>query len=87
MARIFSMFFEFENETFHTVVTVHTTPFFTEFRINIPNDRLRALLPGNKIISTSPFHYEFQHANKENSLPLMNEIIRVVSQHMQTTKA
>ena len=71
----------------HTaMVSVRTTAFFTEYTLNF-DEELMQLLPGNKIISTSPEHFIFQHASSSETSPLMKEIIRAVSQHAQTTEA
>ena len=71
----------------HTaIVSVRITPFFTEYTLNF-DEELMQLLPGNKIISTAPGHFIFQHVTSQDLTPLMKEIIRAVSQHGQTTEA
>lgn len=69
----------------NAMVSVRTTAFFTEYTLNF-DEELTELLPGNKIISTSPEHFIFQHASSSESTPLMKEIIRAVSQHAQATE-
>jgi hypothetical protein len=71
---------------YNAMVSVRTTAFFTEYTLNF-DDELMELLPGNKIISTSPEHFIFQHASSSELSPLMKEIIRAVSQHAQATEA
>lgn len=68
------------------MVSVRKTPFFTEYTLRFDEEMLQ-LLPGNKIISTSSDHFIFQHASPEETSPLMEEIIRAVSQHSQKTEA
>ena len=87
MARIFTISFTYEGMMHHALISVRTTPFYTEFTLNNFNENLMELLPGNKIISTGPYHYIFQYATPENSTALMNEIIRAVAEHLQTTEA
>jgi hypothetical protein len=69
----------------HALISVRTTPFYTEYSLNNFNENLMKLLPGNKIISTGPDHYTFQYATAENSKALMNEIIRAIAEHLQIT--
>jgi hypothetical protein len=69
----------------HTaMVSVRNTPFFIEYTLDF-DETLMELLPGNKIISTSRDSFTFQHATVGSS-PLMEEIIRAVSQHLQTSE-
>ena len=66
----------------NAIVTVRTTPFFTEYTLNFDEELLQ-VLPGNKIISTSANHFIFQHSTNNESSPLMKEILAAVSQHIQ----
>lgn len=86
MARIFSIYFDYNNKLHNAIVSVRTTPFFTEYTLNF-DEELMQLLPGNKIISTTAGHFTFQHATDQDHNPLMQEIIRAVSQYGQTTEA
>ena len=87
MARIFNIYFLF-NDTMHSaVVSVRTTPFFTEYTLNSCNEDLLQLLPGNKIVSKSNGQFIFQNTTPENSIVLMNAIIKAIAEHMHTTKA
>ena len=82
MARIFNIYFAFEGMVYNAVVSVRTTPFFTEYTLNNFHEELIELLPGNKILSRSPGHFVFQNASSENSTALMNAIIKAVAEHM-----
>jgi hypothetical protein len=81
MARVFNIYFSFNNAMRNAIVTVRTTPFFTEYTLNFDEELLQEL-PGNKIISTSANHFIFQHASSNELSPLMKEILAAVSQHI-----
>lgn len=67
----------------HTaIVSVRTTPFFTEYTLNNLNQELFELLPGNKILSQEPDHFIFQNATSEHSSALMKVIIKAVMEHL-----
>lgn len=85
MARIFSIQFDYEGIAHSAMVTVRTTPFFTEYSINMLNDGLMQQLPGNKIISTAPNHLAFMNTSVREVTPLMECIINAVANHLQTT--
>ena len=87
MARIFNIYFTYDDIMHHAVVSVRTTPFFTEYTLNNFNEELLQLLPGNKILSRAPDHYVFQNATSENSSELMNAIIKAVVEHLHATEA
>jgi 2-keto-3-deoxy-galactonokinase len=87
MARIFNIYFSYNNEMHNAVVSVRTTPFFTEYSLSSFNEELLGLLPGTKIISKSRDSFIFQNATPDNSNELMEEIIRAVAEHLQATKA
>lgn len=87
MARIFNIYFTFNNNMHSAVVSVRTTPFFTEYSLNNCDEDLLELLPGNKIVSKSNGNFIFQNATSANSTVLMNAIIKAIAEHMQTTKA
>lgn len=86
MARIFTINFTYEGMMHHALISVRTTPFCTEYTLNNFNESLMQLLPGNKILSTGPYHYAFQYATPENSTALMNAIIKAVAEHLQATE-
>lgn len=67
------------------MVSVRTTPFFTEYSINMLDEELMKQLPGNKIISTEPTHLAFLNTSPREVSPLMENIINAVSHHLQTT--
>lgn len=87
MARIFNIYFEFEGMVYNAVVSVRTTPFLAEYTLNNFSEDLLQLLPGNKILSHSPGHFVFQNASSENSIVLMNAIIKAVAEHMHGVDA
>ena len=87
MARIFNIYFYFDDMMHNAVVSVRTTPFLTEYTINNFNEDLLNLLPGNKILSQGPGHFVFQNATAENSTALMDAIIKAVSEHLHATQA
>lgn len=87
MARIFNIYFAFEGMMHNAVVSVRSTPFFTEYTLNNFNEELLELLPGNKILSRSPGHFVFPDATSVNSVALMDAIIKAVSEHMHATEA
>ena len=84
MARIFNIYFNYDNSSYHAVVSVRATAFYTEYSLNIISENLLAGLPGNKIISLSPDHFVFQNAQKHHSIPLMDAIIVAVKDHVHT---
>jgi hypothetical protein len=83
MARIFNIYFNYNELSYNAVVSVRSTPFFTEYTLSNFDENLLQLLPGNKILSTGSDHFVFQNANQEHSMDLMKEIIRAVSEHLQ----
>ena len=85
MARIFNIYFTYDNAQHTAMVSVRKTPFFTEYTLNF-DEALMRQLPGNKIISMASGHFVFQHAGSLNLTPLMQEIIRAVSQHLQASQ-
>ena len=84
MARIFNIYFNYDNSSYHAVVSVRTTPFYTEYSLNIISEDLLAGLPGNKIISLSPDNFVFQNAQTHHSMELMDAIIVAVKDHVHT---
>lgn len=84
MARIFTIQFSHEDETYNTMVSVKTTPLFIEYTLVNLDFELLSLLPGNTIISTSPKTLLFANAKDGDSTALMNTIIKAVSRHLQT---
>lgn len=82
MARIFNIYFFYEGMMHNAIVSMRTTPFFTEYTLTNFNEQLLELLPGNKILSQSPGHFVFQNASSGNSAVLMDAIIKAVSEHM-----
>jgi hypothetical protein len=87
MARIFSIYFSHDNLVHSAVVSVRSTPFFTEYTLTNFDEQLLLHLPGNKIISKSAGHFIFQNASEEHSTELMMSIIKAVTEHLQATEA
>ena len=84
MARIFNIYFAYEGHEYNAVVSVRTTAFFTEYTLNNFNEDLLEQLPGNKIISRDGNHFIFQNAS--DTTPLMNIIIKAVTEHLHATE-
>jgi hypothetical protein len=87
MARIFNIYFLFNDTTYSAMVSVRNTPFYTEYTLSNLDKSLMHYLPGCTILSHSKGHYVFQHATAEYSSALMNAIIHAVSEHMQVMNA
>jgi len=87
MARIFNIYFRYGNEEHSAIVSVRTTPFFTEYTLVNFEEELLNLLPGNKIVSRSPDHFVFRDALPGASTQLMDTIIRAVAEHLHATEA
>jgi len=85
MARIFTINFTYENVLQTAMIAVRQTPFFTEYTLSMLPSELMLQLPGNKIISTGPNQLIFANATLDESSELMNEILRAVAGHLQTT--
>lgn len=85
MARIFSIQFDYEGILHSAMVTVRTTPFFTEYSINMLDDELMQQLPGNKIVSTATNQLAFMNTSPKEVSPLMECILTAVANHLQTT--
>lgn len=86
MARIFNIYFHYDGRMHNAVVSVRTTPFFTEYVLNNFNEELLEMLPGNKIVSTSPDQYRFQNATEQPN-ELMKAVIKAVAEHLHATQA
>ena len=87
MARIFNIYFRYNDIMYNAVVSVRSTPFFVEYTLNNLGEDLVPLLPGNKIVSREPQEFIFQDVSSGHSAELMNAIIRAVSEHLHATKA
>jgi hypothetical protein len=68
------------------IVSVRTTPFFTEYVLGNLDDDLRMLLPGTKIIEQTPGSLFFQNVLPEHSTSLMKAIIKSISTHLHVGK-
>ena len=87
MARIFNIYFEHEAVQYSALISMRTTPFFTEYMLGMMDENLMDRLPGNKIISTAPDHFLFPNAGPLHSRSLMNDIIRAVAGHLTAVQA
>ena len=82
MARIFNIYFTYEDVLHNAIVSIRTTPFFTEYTLGNLDADLSFQLPGNKIISQMPGQLFFQNPSTCHSVVLMNEIIKSIKQHL-----
>jgi hypothetical protein len=82
MARIFNIYFTYEDVLHNAIVSVRSTPFFTEYVLGNLDADLSFLLPSNKIISQETGKLFFQNITSHHSAALMNEIIRSIRQHL-----
>lgn len=82
MARIFNIYFTYEDVLHNAIVSVRTTPFFTEYTLGNLDSDLSFLLPSNIIISQETGKLFFQDISSHHSAVLMNEIIRSVKRHL-----
>jgi hypothetical protein len=82
MARIFNIYFTYDDVLHSAIVSVRTTPFFTEYNLGNLDADLTLLLPGNKVISQAPGQLFFQNISAHHSTELMNEIIRSIAKHL-----
>ena len=87
MARIFNIYFSYNGMMHNAIVSVRTTPFFTEYSLKNFNEELLILLPGNIILSQGPDHFIFQNATSEHSPALMKAIIQAVKEHLHIKQA
>lgn len=85
MARIFNIYFSYNDTMHNAIVSVRSTAFFTEYTLSGISEDLLRLLPGNKILSTLYDGLFFQSAGPGNSDELMKEIIRAVEEHLHAT--
>jgi hypothetical protein len=82
MARIFNIYFTYEEILHNAIVSVRTTPFFTEYTLGNLDEEIIRLLPGNKIIAKTRGELFFQHIAPHHSPLLMDAIIRSIQQHL-----
>ncbi|MDQ3681981.1 MAG: hypothetical protein M3352_02770 [Bacteroidota bacterium] len=83
MARLFSIQFDYQGIGYNAMVTVRTTPFFTEYQLSMLDEEVLNQLPDKRILSSSPMHYVFASHNSNASKDLMNEILRSIADHVQ----
>jgi hypothetical protein len=66
----------------HALVSVHETPYYTEFKINPMSSAVRGLLPCDKLISPSPNQFICPGAPSSVYEGVMKEIIEAISEHL-----
>ena len=82
MARIFNIYFTYDDLLHNAIVSVRITPFFTEYNLGNLDADLAFLLPSSKLISQTPGHLFFQNIAPHHSVELMNEIIKSINEHL-----
>jgi hypothetical protein len=87
MARIFNIYFTYEDELYSAIVSVRYNPFFTEYVLGNLDADLRILLPGNSVVSEPAGNLFFQNSTTHHSPQLMNAIIKSLAAHLQITGA
>ena len=85
MARIFNIYFVYDNELHNAIVSVRSTPFFTEYILGNLDAEVRSLLPGNCIVSTLPGSLVFKDANDKHPSQLMEAILQSLARHLQAS--
>ncbi len=84
MARLFTIQFDYQGNSYNAMVTVRTTPFFTEYHLGMLDEEVLKQLPDSRILSSSPAHFVFANHNSNSPKDLMKEIIRSISDHVET---
>jgi len=84
MARIFNIYFMHQDELHNAIVSVRSTPLFTEYILGNLDVELRSLLPGNCILLEPVGTLIFKDANEKHSTQLMNAIIQSLNKHLET---
>ncbi len=85
MARIFNIYFPFQDVVRNAIVTERSAPFYIEYHLTLEPDLLLQL-PGNKIIVTTPGYFSFPQVPAHENNVLMKEIIKAIASHLQTHK-
>lgn len=81
MARIFSIEFSLDGSTHHAMISVRTTPFYTEYTVSMLDADLSAHLLSDRIVSSAPGQFVFQNVPLNNYTRLMHELIKVVADY------
>ncbi len=84
MARIFNIYFSFDDAEYNAIVSVKSNPFFTEYNLSLPED-LQKQLPSNKIIHSGSGRLLFQQDATNMQTPLMNVIIEAVARYLKVS--
>ena len=87
MARIFNIYFTYEDELRSAIVSMRSNPFFTEYILGNVDPDLCSLLPSHCTITGYSGQLFFQNPSVHNSPELMNSIIKSLRNHLQATEA
>ena len=87
MARLFSIYFTYNDVLHNTMVSVRNTPFSPEYILGNLDTALRSLLPGNSILRNASGSLYFQNSAAQHSPVLMNSILKGLTKHLQTNEA
>ena len=82
MARIFNIYFLYDDVLHNAIVSERNTGSFTEYILGNLDAELRLQLPGLSIISPSPGHLFFPGSSTDFSIPLMEAIIQSIVRHL-----
>lgn len=86
MARIFTIFFDHENITYNSMVTVRDTHLYTEYVLSLPNEALQRQLPSTRLIRSESGELVFVPGQMQPPTLLMQAIAKAVAAHLQLVK-
>jgi hypothetical protein len=84
MARIFNIYFTYDDILHSAIVSVHINPAYTEYILGNLDAELKILLPGNKIIAPTGAHLFFPGILPGHSLVLMKSILKSLGKQLHT---
>ena len=84
MARIFSIYFNYEDAVHHAMIAVRETPFHKEYKISLQDEDLTKLLLSDKIISTAPGVFLFSNVSTPEYNQLMKQVLSAVAEHIHS---
>lgn len=82
MARIFNIYFTFDDTLHSAIVSVHTTPSATEYILGNLDTDIRLKLPSTVIVAASPGGLSFRNCTAQSPKNLMNAIIKGLLKHL-----
>jgi hypothetical protein len=82
MARIFNIYFTYDDILHNAIVSVRTTPFFTEYILGNLDEDLRMLLPDNRLFSQAQGEFYFENITTDHSEVLMKVLIKTIAHHL-----